>query len=65
MNDVCISFFFRIEFYDEVSQVESSVDSPEVETPPPPMDYAVKLVHLLDLSIELGSSTANVENNGE
>lgn len=54
----------RMEFYDEVSQVESSVDSSEVERPPPPVDHAVKLLHLSDLSVELGSSGASPERYG-
>lgn len=51
-----------MEFYDEVSQVESSVDSPEVEAPLPPVDHAVKLLHLSDLSVELGSNAEYPEN---
>ncbi len=39
------------------------MDSPERETPPPPTDFAVKLLNLLDLSIELG--TGNVESEGK
>ena len=62
-NTLCLQFVFRTEFYDELSQVESSADSPEGETPPPPTDFAVKLLHLLDVSIELGS--ASVDSNGE
>ena len=45
----------RVEFYDEVSQMESSVDSDEDKEPHPPMEHAVKLLHLSDLSVELGS----------
>ena len=43
-----------MEYYDEITKVESSVDGQE-EVTPAPADFAVKVLQLYDLSLELGS----------
>ncbi len=48
-----------MEYYDEISKVESSVDGDAAM--PAPADVAVKVLHLSDLSIELGTALSNME----
>ena len=50
-------YVHRIEYYDEVSKVEVSVDAEEEkEVPPTQADFAVKVLKLSNLSLELGTS---------
>ena len=63
-------FACRIEFYDEISKVESSVDSAEEQsqaedTPPVPADFAVKVLQLSNVRLELGSCLSSVAMEGE
>ena len=47
----------RIEFYDEMSRLESSVDAEEdSDEPPQPADFTVKMLQLSGLTIELGNT---------
>lgn len=52
------SFIFSIEFFDEMSKVESSVDAEdkEGEELPQPAALTVKVLQLSGLTIELGST---------
>lgn len=59
-----LSSSYRIDYYDEISQAESSVDVGEAENEgrgegPSTADFAIKVLHLSDVSIELG--TSNIE----
>ena len=47
----------HIEFYDELSQLESSVDSEDdADTPPQPAAHAVKVLKISGVTVELGSN---------
>lgn len=52
----------RMEYYDEITQVESSVDGDEL---PPPADFAIKVVQLSQLSLELGTCPPPTKMEGE
>ena len=47
--------FYSIQFYDEMSQQESSVDG-ETEDPPQPVSMVTKVLQLSGLSVELDYS---------
>ena len=57
-----VCMYHRMEYYDEITQVESSVDGDEL---PPPADFAIKTVQLSQVSLELGTSLPPGRKEGE